>query len=198
MLSMKIVCFVGNRLGYVLKNGVYRKMYICDKCFYMNLRFRNLRFYQFMYGYRKFKNFFLKCFYCDYYVGFKGLLFYYLKVYQFSYRVDIFMDLLVEMENGEENITMLEEMDDISLDVGEIFYDNKVDFLYEIVRWKKYSCEKCLYVSVKKFYYERYVVLYGSKQRCQCKYCDYSVFFNNLLNQYQKLYMILNQNLLVV
>lgn len=198
MSPMKIACSVGNRPGYALKNGVYRKMHTCDKCPYMNLRLRNLRLHQLMHGYRKSKNLLLKCPHCDYYVGSKGLLSHHLKVHQPSYRADTSMDLSVELENGEDNTTMLEEMDDTSSDAGEISYDNKVDSLYEIARWKKYSCEKCPYASAKKSHYERHVALHGSKQRCQCKYCDYSVPSNNLLNQHQKLHMTPNQNLLAV
>lgn len=198
MSPMKIACSVGNRPGYALKNGVYRKMHNCDKCPYMNLRLRNLRLHQLMHGYRKSKNPLLKCPHCDYYVGSKGLLSHHLKVHQPSYRADTSLDLSVELDNGEESGTMLEEMDDTSSDVGEISFDNKVDTLFEIARWKKYSCEKCPYASAKKSHYERHVALHGSKQRCQCMYCDYSVPSNNLLNQHQKLHMTPNQNLLAV
>lgn len=198
MSPMKIACSVGNRPGYALKNGVYRKMHTCDKCPYMNLRLRNLRLHQLMHGYRKSKNPLLKCPHCDYYVGSKGLLSHHLKVHQPSYRADTSMDLSMELDNGEENGPMLEEMEDSSSDVADISYDNKVDTLYEIARWKKYSCEKCPYASAKKSHYERHVALHGSKQRCQCQYCDYSVPSNNLLNQHQKLHMTPNQNLLAV
>ncbi|XP_061189633.1 zinc finger protein Xfin-like [Saccostrea echinata] len=198
MSPMKIACSVGNRPGYALKNGVYRKMHTCDKCPYMNLRLRNLRLHQLMHGFRKSKNLLLKCPHCDYYVGSKGLLSHHLKVHQPSYRADTSMDLSLELENGEESAPVMEEMEESSSDVGDISYDNKVDTLYEIARWKKYSCEKCPYASAKKSHYERHVALHGSKQRCQCLYCDYSVPSNNLLNQHQKLHMTPNQNLLAV
>jgi KRAB domain-containing zinc finger protein len=198
MSPMKIACSVGSKPGYALKNGVYRKMHTCDKCPYMNLRLRNLRLHQLMHGYRKSKNPLLKCPHCDYYVGSKGLLSHHLKVHQPSYRADTSLDLTMDLNNGEDNGALLEEMEDSNSDVADITYDNKVDTLYEIARWKKYSCEKCPYASAKKSHYERHVALHGSKQRCQCQYCDYSVPSNNLLNQHQKLHMTPNQNLLAV
>ena len=88
--------------------------------------------------------------------------------------------------------------EDSDSDSVDITMESKADTLFEIAKFKKYSCEKCPYASSKRPHYERHVALHGSKQRCQCMYCDYSVPSNNLLAQHTKLHMKPNQNLLAV
>jgi KRAB domain-containing zinc finger protein len=83
-------------------------------------------------------------------------------------------------------------------DISEIMFETKVDTLFEIARFKKYSCEKCPYASAKRSHYEKHVELHGSKQRHMCKYCDYSVPSRNLLVQHERLHSTPNQNLLAI
>ncbi|VDI05492.1 Hypothetical predicted protein [Mytilus galloprovincialis] len=192
MSPMKIACTVGNRPGYIMKNGGYRKIHKCSKCPYQNVRLRNLRLHELMHGFRKSKNQLMKCPDCDYYVGSKGLLSHHMKVHLPSYMAD----------NPDKSSTET-EIDDYTgdekdSDISDIQFETKVDTLYEIARFKKYSCEKCPYASAKRSHYERHVEIHGSKQRHMCKYCDYSVPSRNLLVQHERLHCTPNQNLLAI
>ncbi|KAK3086615.1 hypothetical protein FSP39_021048 [Pinctada imbricata] len=199
MSPMKIACSVGNKSGYALKNGVYRKMHKCSKCPYMNLRLRNLRLHELMHGNRKSKTPLQKCPHCDYSVGSKGLLSHHLKVHQPGYMMAITDVSAPEIGiNGTTHDDEEVDSDENNSDTADITMETKADTLFEIAKFKKYSCEKCPYASAKRSHYERHVSLHGSKQRCQCKYCDYSVPSNNLLAQHMKLHMSPNQNLLAV
>lgn len=194
MSPMKIACTVGNRPGYVMKNGGYRKVHKCSKCPYQNIRLRNLRLHELMHGYRKSKNQLMKCPDCDYYVGSKGLLSHHMKVHLPTYTADnadkSSTDADVEELTGEDT--------EKESDISDIQFETKVDTLYEIARFKKYSCEKCPYASAKRSHYEKHVELHGSKQRHMCKYCDYSVPSKNLLVQHERLHCSPNQNLLAI
>ncbi|XP_069113181.1 zinc finger protein 142-like [Argopecten irradians] len=195
MSPMKIACSVGNKPGYVFRNGVYKKLQKCKKCPYMTVRLRNLKLHEMMHNVRISRNPLLKCPHCDYYVGSKGLISHHLKVHQPGYMMD-FSDTTISDLEAIENGGAEEDVDDKS-DIVDIPYENKVDTLYEIARFKKYSCEKCPYASAKRSHYEHHVELHGSKQRCGCRYCDYSVPSQNLLAQHEKLHRTPNQNLMV-
>jgi len=194
MSPMKIACSVGNKPGYVFRNGVYKKLHKCKKCPYMNVRLRNLHLHEMMHGGgRTSKTPLMKCPHCDYYVGSRGLLSHHLKVHQANYMADISDTSDLEAMEGVK----LDDDADNKSDIVDIPFESKVDTLYEIAKFKKYSCEKCPYASAKRSHYERHVELHGSKQRCACRYCDYSVPSRNLLAQHEKLHMVPNQNLLV-
>ena len=66
--------------SYVLKNGLYRKLHKCKKCPYTNVRARNMQLHEMMHGPRASPHPLMKCPYCDYYVGSKGLLSHHMKV----------------------------------------------------------------------------------------------------------------------
>ncbi|XP_060075259.1 zinc finger protein 208-like [Ylistrum balloti] len=195
MSPMKIACSVGNKPGYVFRNGVYKKLQKCKKCPYMTVRLRNLKLHEMMHNVRISRNPLLKCPHCDYYVGSKGLISHHLKVHQPGYMMDISDTTISDLE-AIEGGGAEEDVDDKS-DIVDIPYESKVDTLYEIARFKKYSCEKCPYASAKRSHYEHHVELHGSKQRCGCRYCDYSVPSQNLLAQHEKLHRTPNQNLMV-
>ncbi|XP_033754813.1 zinc finger protein 208-like [Pecten maximus] len=195
MSPMKIACSVGNKPGYVFRNGVYKKLQKCKKCPYMTVRLRNLKLHEMMHNVRISRNPLLKCPHCDYYVGSKGLISHHLKVHQPGYMMD-FSDTTISDLEAMEGGAAEEDVDDKS-DIVDIPYESKVDTLYEIARFKKYSCEKCPYASAKRSHYEHHVELHGSKQRCGCRYCDYSVPSQNLLAQHEKLHRTPNQNLMV-
>ncbi|KAL5021317.1 hypothetical protein ScPMuIL_000472 [Solemya velum] len=187
-------CSIGGRPGYVLKNGVYKKLHKCRNCPYMNVRTRNLKLHEMMHGSRLSDHPLMKCPHCDYHVGSKGLLSHHLKVHQPTYTLEM-TDNITELEKME-GIRFEEESEDKGSETTEIPYQNKVDTLLEIARFKKYSCEKCPYASAKRAHFERHSELHGSKQRHVCEYCDYSVPSYNLLVQHCKLHMMPNQNLL--
>ncbi|OWF48211.1 uncharacterized protein LOC110453388 [Mizuhopecten yessoensis] len=195
MSPMKIACSVGNKPGYVFRNGVYKKLQKCKKCPYMTVRLRNLKLHEMMHNVRVSRAPMLKCPHCDYYVGSKGLISHHLKVHQPGYMAD-FSDTTISDLEAMEGGGADEDVDDKS-DIVDIPYESKVDTLYEIARFKKYSCEKCPYASAKRSHYEHHVELHGSKQRCGCRYCDYSVPSQNLLAQHEKLHRTPNQNLMV-
>lgn len=193
MSPMKIACTVGNRPGYVMKNGGYRKVHKCSKCPYQNIRLRNLRLHELMHGFRKSKNQLMKCPDCDYYVGSKGLLSHHMKVHLPGYME------AEEKSNTDADVgEMTGDETEKDSDISEIMFETKVDTLFEIARFKKYSCEKCPYASAKRSHYEKHVELHGSKQRHMCKYCDYSVPSRNLLVQHERLHSTPNQNLLAI
>ena len=78
----------GGRPGFVLRNGLYKKLHRCSKCPYTNIRSRNVRLHELMHGFRRSEHVLMKCPYCDYYVGAKGLLSHHMKVHQQQYRPD--------------------------------------------------------------------------------------------------------------
>ncbi|GFO47364.1 Zinc finger protein 64 [Plakobranchus ocellatus] len=173
--------------NYVMKNGMYRKLHKCKRCPYTNVRARNMQLHEMMHGPRQSPHPLMKCPYCDYYVGSKGLLSHHMKVHQKSYgdtpENDAEMAELGLPENAEESDQ-------------EILPEQKVDTLLQISRFKRFGCDRCPYASAKRQHFERHLQLHGSRQRYTCQYCDYSVPFNNLLLQHTKLHMMPNQNLL--
>nr|KAG5712989.1 hypothetical protein BaRGS_021783 [Batillaria attramentaria] len=202
---MKIAtqCSVGNRPGFVLRNGMYRKLHQCRKCPYTNIRARNLRLHELMHGARKSDHPLMKCPYCDYYVGSKGLLSHHMKVHLQHYLPDPGESTTFNMEQqegvaGSQPILMQADEDDMK-DVfasPDIPQKHKVDTLLEISRFKRYSCEKCPYASAKRSHFTRHMELHGSRQRHTCEYCDYSVPSASLLTQHRKIHLMPNQNLL--
>ncbi|XP_041375200.1 zinc finger protein Xfin-like [Gigantopelta aegis] len=188
-------CSMGFRPGYIVKNGNYRKLHNCRSCPYMNIRARNLRLHEMMHGKRPSKHPLLKCPDCDYYVGARGLLAHHMKVHQPSYVQDFNDSMAMQMGKQESQQWGEEEA---ASDSGEINPQHKVDTLLEIVRFKKYCCEKCPYASAKRNHFQRHVELHGSRQRFTCDFCDYSVPSKNLLAQHRKLHLMPNQNLLTI
>ncbi|XP_005092652.1 uncharacterized protein LOC101864368 [Aplysia californica] len=182
-------CSTDDKPGYVLKNGMYRKLHRCRFCPYTNVRARNMGLHEMMHGPRKSPHPLLKCPYCDYYVGSKGLLSHHMKVHQKSYgeRPDGDGDMQDFPEANEDH-------DDLEQDIAP---QQKVDTLLQISRFKKFGCEKCPYASGKRAHFERHLELHGSRQRYTCQFCDYSVPSNNLLLQHTKLHLMPNQNLLL-
>lgn len=73
-------CSVDSKPGYVIKNGLYRKLHKCRFCPYTNIRSRNMQLHEMMHGPRDSSHPLMKCPYCDYYVGSKGLLSHHMKV----------------------------------------------------------------------------------------------------------------------
>ena len=73
-------CSTDDKPGFVMKNGLYRKLHKCSKCPYANVRARNLRLHEMMHGPRNSPHPLMKCPHCDYYVGSKGLLSHHMKV----------------------------------------------------------------------------------------------------------------------
>ncbi|GFR93809.1 zinc finger protein 64 [Elysia marginata] len=171
--------------SYVLKNGLYRKLHKCKKCPYTNVRARNMQLHEMMHGPRPSPHPLMKCPYCDYHVGSKGLLSHHMKVHQKSYG-----------DTPENDAEMAEAAESGELSDHEILPEQKVDTLLQISRFKRFACEKCPYASAKRQHFERHLELHGSRQRYTCQYCDYSVPSNNLLLQHTKLHMMPNQNLL--
>ncbi|CAI9735193.1 finger Xfin [Octopus vulgaris] len=184
----------GNKPGYILKNGVYKKLLKCSKCPYTNIRNRNLRLHELMHGRRSSGHPLLKCPHCDYFVGSKGLLSHHLKVHQHQYVPDLNDNTISELEQLEG--ISLEPDDDLNDKSDmEISTESKVDALLDIAQFKKFCCEKCPYASAKRTHFERHIELHGSKQHYTCEYCDYSVPSNNLLVQHRKLHFSPNPNL---
>ncbi|RUS73471.1 hypothetical protein EGW08_018769 [Elysia chlorotica] len=171
--------------SYVLKNGLYRKLHKCKKCPYTNVRARNMQLHEMMHGPRVSPHPLMKCPYCDYHVGSKGLLSHHMKVHQKSYG---------DTPENDAEIAELEENGEHS--DHEILPEQKVDTLLQISRFKRFGCERCPYASAKRQHFERHLELHGSRQRYTCQYCDYSVPSQNLLQQHTKLHMMPNQNLL--
>ncbi|XP_025114767.1 zinc finger protein 208-like isoform X6 [Pomacea canaliculata] len=200
---MKIAtqCSIGSRPGFVLRNGSYHKLHQCRKCPYTNIRARNLRLHELMHGYRRSEHPLMKCPYCDYYVGSKGLLSHHMKVHLHQYVPDPTDSTTFDLEK-REGIGNLWTADDIEEDMpvtinsSDIPQKQKVDTLLEISRFKKYSCEKCPYASSKRSHFTRHMELHGSRQRHTCEYCDYSVPSASLLSQHYKIHLMPNQNLL--
>ena len=186
-------CSMGYRPGYIIKNGIYRKLHSCRSCPYMNIRARNLRLHEMMHGKRPSKHPLLKCPDCDYYVGARGLLAHHMKVHQPSYVQDFNDSIATQMGKTDG-----QQWEEEASDPGEINPQHKVDTLLEIVRFKKYCCEKCPYASAKRNHFQRHVELHGSRQRFTCDFCDYSVPSKNLLAQHRKLHLMPNQNLLTI
>lgn len=188
---MKIAssCSVGGRRGFLRKDGSYRKIHQCRHCPYMNIRLRNMKLHEMMHGKRTATHPLMKCIHCDYYVGSKGLLAHHMKVHQEDYGVEF-------LEHGQK----LERSDSMASEESEadssISLERKVDTLLEITRFKKYGCEKCPYATSKRSRFQHHVELHGSKQKCKCDFCDYSVPTMNLLNQHMRLHFEPNQNLL--
>lgn len=189
---------IASRPGYLLKNGVYRKLHKCRFCPYTNVRTRNLRLHEKMHGRRKSDRPLMKCLHCDYYVGARGLLSHHLKVHQQQYVPDVMDTTVSELEREEAGYQSFDDMDERESDISDVQYDNKVDTMLEIARFKKWCCEKCPYASARRTHFERHLELHGSKQRYMCEFCDYSVPSSNLLAQHKKLHMMPNQNLLAV
>ncbi|XP_076448895.1 uncharacterized protein LOC143285473 isoform X2 [Babylonia areolata] len=202
---MKIAtqCSVGNRPGYILRDGVYKKLHQCSKCPYTNIRSRNVRLHELMHGWRRSDHPLMKCPHCDYFVGAKGLLSHHMKVHNQQYRPDPLDSTTFDLERREHAPGMASisaEVDDdgsnsvfLSPDIPQ---RQKVDTLLEISRFKKYGCEKCPYASGKRSHFMRHMELHGSRQRHLCQYCDYSVPTMNLLQQHQRIHLMPNQNLL--
>lgn len=186
---MKIAssCSVGGRRGFLRKDGSYRKIHQCCHCPYMNIRLRNMKLHELMHGKRSASHPLMKCIHCDYYVGSKGLLAHHLKVHQPGYSADF------KAHDKERNDSVASEDSEMDANVP---MEKKVDTLLEITRYKKYGCEKCPYATSKRQRFQRHVELHGSKQKCKCDFCDYSVPTNILLTQHLKLHFEPNQNLL--
>ena len=182
-------CTMGNKRGFMKKDGTYRKVHKCRFCPYMNLRLRNLRLHELMHGRRSATNTLMKCPHCNYYVGSKGLLAHHLKVHQPDYG----MDFLPSIDDSSDKRSEASEDSEMEQPIP---IQNKVDTLFEIARFKKYGCEKCPYASAKRAHFQRHVELHGSRQKCKCSFCDYSVPSMNLLSQHTKLHFEPNQNLL--
>ena len=73
--------YVVNRSGHILSNGSFRKMHRCRRCPYTNVRLANVKQHEAMHGMKgKEHRALLKCQFCDYYCGNKGLLSHHLKV----------------------------------------------------------------------------------------------------------------------
>ena len=183
-------CTMGNKRGFLKKDGSYRKVHKCRFCPYMNIRLRNLRLHELMHGKRSASHPLMKCPHCNYYVGSKGLLAHHLKVHQPDYG----MEFLPSADDASSDRPS-EASEDSEMDQS-IPIQNKVDTLFEIARFKKFGCEKCPYASAKRTHFQRHVELHGSKQKCKCDFCDYSVSSMNLLAQHTKLHFEPNQNLL--
>ncbi|XP_053402465.1 uncharacterized protein LOC123548380 isoform X2 [Mercenaria mercenaria] len=188
---MKIAssCSVGGRRSFLRKDGTYRKIHQCRHCPYMNIRLRNMKLHELMHGKRSATHPLMKCPHCDYYVGSKGLLAHHMKVHQPNYGID-YIGQEKEKDRRDSRASEDSEMD------SSIATENKVDTLLEITRFKKYGCEKCPYASSKRSRFQRHVEMHGSKQKCKCDFCDYSVPTMNLLNQHMRLHFEPNQNLL--
>lgn len=186
---MKIAssCTMGGRRSFLRKDGTYRKIHQCRHCPYMNIRLRNMKLHELMHGKRSATHPLMKCPHCDYYVGSKGLLAHHMKVHQPNYGSEYIGH---EKDRRDSRTSEDSEMD---LSIPE---ENKVDTLLEITRFKKYGCEKCPYASSKRSRFQRHVEMHGSKQKCKCDFCDYSVPTMNLLNQHMRLHFEPNQNLL--
>ena len=182
-------CTMGNKRGFLKKDGTYRKVHKCRFCPYMNIRLRNLRLHELMHGKRSSTNTLMKCPHCNYYVGSKGLLAHHLKVHQPDYG----LEFIPSTDDSTEKPSDASEDSEMEQPIP---VQNKVDTLYEIARFKKYGCEKCPYASAKRSHFQRHVELHGSKQKCKCDFCDYSVPSMNLLSQHTKLHFEPNQNLL--
>ena len=188
---MKIAssCSVGGRRGFLRKDGTYRKVHQCRHCPYMNIRLRNMKLHEMMHGKRTTAHPLMKCIHCDYHVGSKGLLAHHMKVHQKDYGIEFF-------EHGQK----IERSDSMASEESEadssITLEKKVDTLLEITRFKKFGCEKCPYATSKRGRFQHHVELHGSKQKCKCDFCDYSVPTMNLLNQHARLHFEPNQNLL--
>ncbi|KAH9515691.1 hypothetical protein Btru_011748 [Bulinus truncatus] len=165
---------------FIYKNGFYRKLHKCRHCPYTNTKPRNMQLHEMMHGPRNLSHNLIKCPYCDYHVGSKGLLSHHMKVHQKNY--------------GEN----LEDIDDEKMNDLEQAQLNlpQVDTLLQITRFKRFGCERCPYASAKRQHFERHLELHGSRQRYTCQYCDYSVPSSNLLIQHTKLHLMPNQNLL--
>ena len=183
-------CTMGNKRGFFKKDGSYRKIHKCRLCPYMNVRPRNLRLHELMHGKRSASHPLMKCPHCNYFVGSKGLLAHHLKVHQPDYG----MDFLPSVDDASSDRPS-EASEDSEMDQP-IPIQSKVDTLFDIARFKKFGCEKCPYASAKRSHFQRHVELHGSKQKCKCDFCDYSVPSMNLLSQHTKLHFEPNQNLL--
>lgn len=188
---MKIAssCSMGGRRSFLRKDGTYRKIHQCRHCPYMNIRLRNMKLHELMHGKRSATHPLMKCPHCDYYVGSKGLLAHHMKVHQPNYGAE-YVGHEKEKDRRDSRTSEDSEMD------PSIPEENKVDTLLEITRFKKYGCEKCPYASSKRSRFQRHVEMHGSKQKCKCDFCDYSVPTMNLLNQHMRLHFEPNQNLL--
>ncbi|KAK7114642.1 zinc finger protein 142-like isoform X2 [Littorina saxatilis] len=201
---MKIAaqCSAGNRPGFIMHNGAYKKLQHCRKCPYTNIRARNVRLHELMHGFRRSEHPLNKCPHCDYYVGAKGLLSHHMKVHLQQYRPDPGDSTTFNLEKQENapGVSRIssepDEPQDHVFASPQIPLKYKVDTLLEISRFKKYSCEKCPYASGKRAHFVRHMELHGSKQRHTCQYCDYSVPSVTLLVQHQRIHLMPNQNLL--
>ena len=97
--------YLVNKSGQFMKSGALRKLHKCSHCPYTNIRATNLRMHGKMHGGRPGKDL-LKCPYCDYHVGNKGLLSHHVKVHSSTYRPgqDEINDVELEGdEEGDEN-----------------------------------------------------------------------------------------------
>ena len=101
---MKIAaqCTAGNRPGFVLRDGVYKKLHKCSKCPYTNIRSRNVRLHELMHGWRRSDHALMKCPHCDYYVGAKGLLSHHMKVHNRQYQPDPSDSVTFDLERREK------------------------------------------------------------------------------------------------
>ena len=219
--SMLVPGYIVNRRGHLMLSGSYRKLHRCRFCPYTNVRGVNLRLHEKMHGYRGISSVtgkeLLKCPYCDYHVANKGLLTHHVKVHSHQYRpgIDEINDTEKIGSDNEDNeddtfsmsTTSKTEVKSPQLNVKDLpknvayyvkYDDNTGEHILERVLTKKWSCEKCPYVSGKKAQFERHVLLHGSKQKYLCEYCDYSVPAYQLLVEHRKLHLKPNPNLLSV
>ena len=210
--------YIVNRRGHLMLSGSYRKLHRCRFCPYTNVRGVNLRLHEKMHGFRGDSSVtgkeLLKCPYCDYHVANKGLLTHHVKVHSHQYRPGI--DEIDDTERRESDddddtaSTATSSRTDVrspQLNVKDLpknvayyvkYDDNTGEHILEKVMTKKWSCEKCGYVSSKKAQFERHVLLHASKQKYLCEYCDYSVPAYEQLVEHRKLHLMPNPNLLSV
>ena len=215
--SMLLPGYIVNRRGHLMLSGSYRKLHRCRFCPYTNVRGVNLRLHEKMHGFRGNSSVtgkvLLKCPYCDYHVANKGLLTHHVKVHSHQYRPGI--DEINDTERPESDdddtaSTATSSRADVKspqLNVKDLpknvayyvkYDDSTGEHIVEKVITKKWSCEKCAYVSTKKAQFERHVLLHASKQKYLCEYCDYSVPAYEQLVEHRKLHLMPNPNLLSV
>ena len=70
------------------------------------------------------------------------------------------------------------------------------EHIMERVDTRKWCCEKCPYATEHRERFENHALLHGSRQKCVCEYCDYSVPNYALLMVHKRLHLAPNPNLL--
>ena len=107
--------YVVNKSGHLLSTGAYRKLHKCKDCPYTNVRATNLRLHEKMHGFRHGN--LVKCPFCDYYVGNKGLLSHHMKVHSHQYKPgDIINDIEQEEDAKSEGAVQEENEENVDED----------------------------------------------------------------------------------